>query len=364
MMATNGLSTNGSSGPANTGQISTSGMTAVPASGTAANGAIGSPTTPPPGAPNTSSTPNTSANPAPAITTNPGATSGAVTGNVGQTTAPTMNSGLLANAMSSSPSVGFNDTTTTNATAAQNKVTDPSLVQNQLSGILASNSPLMQQAQLTADQQSQSRGLVNSTIGQAAGTQAMLAAALPIAQQDASTNAQSSVLNTQNQQQANLANQSADLQTKQFNAQGNLTAQTTTANFVNSNVGQQFTQAANVAINNANNADKNAIQSTVNATQLQLANLQNSFGVLTQTNTAASSAWNGANSQIQTILADTSLTPTAMNSQISSIMQNLTVQMGTINAIDGVNIASTISNPFGTTTYGATPSNPGTAPKK
>lgn len=330
-------------------------------------------------------------NPAPAITSNTGATNAGLNG-AGQTSAPTMNSGILASAASASPTVNFDATTGAQTTAAnmdaiktnaaQERVTDPSLVQNQLTGILNSNSPLMQQAQLQANQQMEARGMVNSTMGQEAGQQAMIAAALPVAQQDAATQAAANQLNTQNTQQANLANQSAgmtanqvntantqqanlanqsaNIATQQFNSQGHLTAATTSAQFLQSNVGQQYSAAANVAINNANNADKNAVQATVNSTQLQLANLQNSYGLLTTTNGSAQKAWTDANGQIQTILADTSLTPAAMNSQISTVLANLSTQMGTIDAINGTNIAHTIFNPFGTTTYGGTPANPGT----
>ena len=60
-------------------------------------------------------------------------------------------------------------------------------VQGQLGNILDSNSPLMQRARTRAAQEANKRGLLNSAMGVQAGEEAVLTAALPIAQQDAET---------------------------------------------------------------------------------------------------------------------------------------------------------------------------------
>ncbi len=62
-----------------------------------------------------------------------------------------------------------------------------SLVANQLSGLLASNSPYMEQARLSGMGTANSRGLLNSSMAAGASQQAAIQAGLPIAQQDAST---------------------------------------------------------------------------------------------------------------------------------------------------------------------------------
>lgn len=72
--------------------------------------------------------------------------------------------------------------------AEQLRVTPEMTVQGQLRNILDPNNPLMQQAATSGLQQAASRGLINSTIGQTAAADSMYRTALPIAQQDASTN--------------------------------------------------------------------------------------------------------------------------------------------------------------------------------
>lgn len=69
-------------------------------------------------------------------------------------------------------------------------------VQNQLQQIIANDSPLMQQARARALQQANERGLLNSSMAVTAGQSAVLDAAMPIAQQDASTFADAAKFNT------------------------------------------------------------------------------------------------------------------------------------------------------------------------
>lgn len=74
-------------------------------------------------------------------------------------------------------------------------------VQGQLVGLLDSNSAYIQQAKNQAAQQANSRGLLNSSIAAGAGQGAAIRAGLPIASQDAQTNAgvDASNANTMNQ---------------------------------------------------------------------------------------------------------------------------------------------------------------------
>lgn len=61
------------------------------------------------------------------------------------------------------------------------------LVANQLQGLLATNSPYIQQAQLAGTQQANQRGLLNSSIAAGNSEQAAIQSALPIATNDANT---------------------------------------------------------------------------------------------------------------------------------------------------------------------------------
>lgn len=95
---------------------------------------------------------------------------------------------------SSAPSTGINLSQLQNANMWQ--VQPNQTVQSQLQGIIASDSPLMQQARARALQAANQRGLLNSTMSVTAGEDALYNAAMPIAQQDASTYADAAKFNT------------------------------------------------------------------------------------------------------------------------------------------------------------------------
>lgn len=84
-------------------------------------------------------------------------------------------------------------------------VTDEQTVQGQLGGILDKNNALFDWARGQAGQYSNSRGLMNSDIGIEAAGQAVMTAALPIAQQDAATFADRAAQEAQFYQNAGLA---------------------------------------------------------------------------------------------------------------------------------------------------------------
>lgn len=71
-------------------------------------------------------------------------------------------------------------------TPSQWNVTGDQTVQGQVKNIIDANSPLMQQAETRALQQSNSRGLINSSMAVGAGQAALYDAAVPIAASDAS----------------------------------------------------------------------------------------------------------------------------------------------------------------------------------
>lgn len=117
----------------------------------------------------------------------------------------------------------------TNATATDWTPDTNSTVQGQLSGILKTGSPLLDRAETKAAQAANSRGLLNSTMAITAGQSALYDAALPIAQQDASTFADAGKTNAQQRTQVGLANASAANSSAQqaagFQQQSNLQTQ-------------------------------------------------------------------------------------------------------------------------------------------
>jgi hypothetical protein len=97
-----------------------------------------------------------------------------------------------------------------------NQATDT--VAGQFDALTQKGSPLMTLARTNAAQQANSRGLLNSSMAIGAGEMAAYQAALPIAQQDASTYFQQGRDNQQHQNNANLYNHQAETQNRQFNA--------------------------------------------------------------------------------------------------------------------------------------------------
>jgi len=95
---------------------------------------------------------------------------------------------------------------TVSASAPQSTVSPNQTSQYQLQQMLASDSPLMQQAAMRGRQNAASRGLLNSSMASQAAQGAMISAATPFAQQDAHTYFQNSQANTDRQQQAYMSN--------------------------------------------------------------------------------------------------------------------------------------------------------------
>ena len=145
-------------------------------------------------------------------------------------------------------------------------------VQGQIGGIIASNSPLLQQARANSLAQMNSRGLVNSSMALGEGEKAVFSAALPIATQDAATYANAAQLN------ANAANQLAQFNSGQVNQglgfSANAANQAGSENLAASNQALGFTStAANQAAAQNQAAKNQAMQANAGtATQASLAN--------------------------------------------------------------------------------------------
>jgi len=107
-------------------------------------------------------------------------------------------------------------TTVDPTTVAQSQA---SLTSDQLSGVLSSGSPLMQQSATMGGQQAAQRGLLNSSMGIQAAQNAMIQNATPIAQANANALNQSSQFNAQSQNQQTTANQQAQNSIAQSNVQ-------------------------------------------------------------------------------------------------------------------------------------------------
>jgi hypothetical protein len=139
----------------------------------------------------------------------------------GAAPAVTAGAGTAATAQNTNASV-VNSTATgydaAQGNAAQWDVTDDQTVQGQVRKIVDENSPLQQQAKADSLKAANAKGLANSSMAVTAGQDALYRAALPIAQQDAQTHAQSGQYNAGNRQQMELANVDAKNTASRFYA--------------------------------------------------------------------------------------------------------------------------------------------------
>lgn len=104
------------------------------------------------------------------------------------------------------------------ATGVDYNVANNQTAQGQLEGIIAANSPLMQQAENRALRQMNDRGLLNSSIAQQAGQAALYDYALPIAQTDADIYSRAAMFNADTANRMELANQAAKNRAYEFGA--------------------------------------------------------------------------------------------------------------------------------------------------
>lgn len=186
----------------------------------------------------------------------------------------------------------------------------------QLEGILNKGGALMQQAATTGNQQANSRGLLNSSMGIQAAQSAVLGQAVPIASSDASAINQTNQFNTQNQQRTNELNVGTENDWSKFNAQ-NQTAMNQW------NAGQQ------------NEATLKAMD--VNSRE-QLANIEANYKQLMQVNSSAENMYNQVMKNISDIQGNKDIADkgSAINSQLAwlrsgmSMIQNLNGVSGLI----------------------------------
>jgi hypothetical protein len=219
-------------------------------------------------------------------------------------------------------------------------VTPDQTVEGRVNGIIASNSPLMQQAQSRALQQANSRGLINSSIAESAGQSAVLDAATNIAKQDAQT-------------YANAASQNAGAKTaaSQFGATAS-----NTINLANAGAENSAATANAKAANDAQLANQDAINkaSTANlgvAGNLNIANLEAQYKNLTQASSSAASIMNNTQTMVNNIMQDKNLDAAAKQAAIDKYNASSNRAIQIIGAIAGdVDLSSYLDEILGMTT--------------
>jgi len=149
-------------------------------------------------------------------------------------------------------------------------VTKDQTVQGQLQNIIDPNNPLQTQAQTYANQQSNSRGLLNSSLAVSAAQDALYKNAMPIAQQDANVNASAGQFNANAENTTSAQN--VDNQIRMATANLNANTQLAIANL---DIGSKAKLAEFDAKNRQLLQTNSSAASLYNSTMQNIANISN-----------------------------------------------------------------------------------------
>jgi hypothetical protein len=233
-------------------------------------------------------------------------------------------------------------------------VDDKSTVSGQMTGLMAADSPYMQQAQTMAAQAANSRGLINSSMAVGAGTDAAIRSALPIAQQDAGTFAnsgqwnagnktQNSQFNAGQNQQMTLANTGAQNNASQFNAQSQ--------NAFNSQANDYTQQKEMFALDenlkkwltNTGFDQQKVLANMDYENKTKLASIEANYKTLMQTSDSASNMYQDIISKIAAIAADDNMDATSKSSTINALQNYLKTGLTVLGSINGIDVGSLLT---------------------
>ena len=244
-------------------------------------------------------------------------------------------------------STGYNATNanlnTWNADTASTPVDQQQTVAGQLTGLISANSPLLQKARADSLAQMNSRGLANSSMALGEGQKAVIASALPIAQQDATTAAtrnqfNASQANTMNQFNAGQTNAASQFTAGAANtaALSNANAQNTAAQFtagsaneaskqyataLNSTVQNMMDQSMKISLANADAATKIELQTIDANTRKDLAATEAQYKNQMQASQSANDIFQQISKNIADIMANPDISATAAKGETVSPKQ-------------------------------------------
>jgi hypothetical protein len=211
--------------------------------------------------------------------------------------------------------------TTVGTTPNPFAVTPNQTVSGQISNIIASGSPLMQQAEANANEQMNQRGLINSSQAITAGQNALYTAAEPIAAADANTYA-TAATNTTTAQNAALA---AEAAAKNTASATNAQLETQNSQF---NAGAANTAAAaSAAASNTFTGNLQSILGSTNVAEIQTASSEAIANIQANTSLSVADKNNAMSEVLANIQANTSL----------SVEQQQTASAQVVAAMDNAN---------------------------
>lgn len=204
---------------------------------------------------------------------------------------------------------------------------DPSTMTTagQLQGIIASGSPLMQQAQANAREQMNARGLLNSSQAITAGQLGVINAALPIAQSDAQAY-QQAMTNT-----ATARNQQGQFNTGQTNAA--LAQGATQANAITQARMGNEAALTQQTMQNAGNLANIQAQGSIN---VQLTKMQDQNKLVLQTSAGAAQYYSQALQYMSNIATSPNLSTEQKTNALNNAVMQLNDALGVMTTIAGL----------------------------
>lgn len=230
---------------------------------------------------------------------------------------------------------------------------------SQIDAITNANSPYMQLASQQGFLSAAQRGLANSSISSGAAEAAAVAAAAPLAEQNAQTAAGGMLQNSQLNTQANEFNASQANANQQLNAQ----MQTQQTQFNASQA--QAAAATNAAAKNAMTQQTMQLNEQINQQYLSgsqsqtLASIQGQFNQLIQQNASAAGMYTSMLNNIGATMANKDIAPQRVADTISAQQSLLASGLSIIDAING---GSPPVIPLGGSIPAAAPRAPGSTP--
>ncbi len=283
--------------------------------------------------------------------------------------------------------------------AATTALTDEQRVDAELARILGEDSLLMQQARADAARQANARGLQNTSMAAGMAQDAMVRAAMPMAQQNAAQAAARELANTENRQEAGMFTASeqnrlsaieAELgqslnvfNSEQLNQAEKIMAQMRTAleqqdaaaynnaaqqladlqrdaQAQQSDIDFQMSQAEADAINNRNAQIIDSV-TRLNAQFLQnqggadIATIQGTYQQLIATNQAAASIYNAGLSAMGALMDNPDMTPQQVASGLSAIQNTIEASLRMLSNINDMDFGDLVAGAGGggaTTPFG------------
>lgn len=272
----------------------------------------------------------------------------------------------------------------TGANLTQWNVTTPQTVQGQVAGILAADSPLLQQARAASDAQMNRRGLINSSMAIGAGQEAVIKTALPIATQDAQMFGRAAEVNTNaannmaqfntgarnqaaqfgaaasnqaalsNQQAANqaaqftsgaanqaaLANAGAQNQAAQFTAASANEASQQYAQSLNATVNKMLDQGLQIAMANTDAQNRLTLQTIDAETRKDLAATEAQYKNQMQASASANEIFQQATKNIADLMANQDLEPAAKQAAVNAQKQALQNALAILSATSSIPLSN------------------------